>query len=76
MANTNFTFLLIWFLLFVSVLLMGSWSLADRATKSMNYNNLTKEEVAKEIWGNIWAGDLNKIWSFGTSQHLLFLWNK
>ena len=24
-------------------------------------NNLTKEEVAKEIWNNIWAGDLNKI---------------
>ena len=24
-------------------------------------NNLTKEEVAKEIWGNIWNGDLNKI---------------
>jgi len=46
MANTNFTFLLIWFLLFVSVLLMGSWSLADRATKSINYNNLTKEELS------------------------------
>tara|TARA_B100000214_G_scaffold223860_1_gene162908 strand:- start:44 stop:580 length:537 start_codon:yes stop_codon:yes gene_type:complete len=24
-------------------------------------NNLTKEEVAKEIWGNIWVADLNKI---------------
>jgi hypothetical protein len=46
MINSNFTFLTIWIFLFVSVILLGSWSLADKASKSVEYNNLTKEELS------------------------------
>ena len=46
MINSNFTFLIIWIFLFVSVILLGSWSLADKASKSVEYNNLTQEEFS------------------------------
>lgn len=45
MAKSNLTFLTIWALLFVSVILIGSWSLAESATRSMGNKNYTDDEL-------------------------------
>ena len=45
MAKSNLTFLTIWALLFVSVILIGSWSLAESATRSMENKNYTDDEL-------------------------------
>ncbi|MQG06839.1 MAG: hypothetical protein FI681_03380 [SAR202 cluster bacterium] len=45
MAKSNLTFLTIWALLFVSVILIGSWSLAESATRSMGNKNYTDNEL-------------------------------
>ena len=45
MAKSNLTFLTIWALLFVSVILIGSWSLAESATRSMDNKNYTDDEL-------------------------------
>jgi len=45
MAKSNLTFLTIWALLFVSVILVGSWSLAESATRSMENKNYTDDEL-------------------------------
>ena len=45
MAKSNLTFLTIWALLFASVILIGSWSLAESATRSMDNKNYTDDEL-------------------------------
>jgi hypothetical protein len=45
MAKSNLTFLTIWALLFVSVILIGSWSLAESATRSMGNKNYSDNEL-------------------------------
>ena len=45
MAKSNLTFLTIWAVLFVSVILIGSWSLAESTTRSMENKNYTDDEL-------------------------------
>jgi hypothetical protein len=45
MAKSNLTFLIIWAFLFVSIILVGSWSLAESATRSLENKNYTDFEL-------------------------------